>query len=502
MADEVNVEQLQRILVTHAGFRHVRERVGQLVGSPTWWLALPPEQPFWLLRSDQEEQNGAPIGQHRFCLVAMRRAAARCRTSLRPEVFSSSRSSGLAAPLLSHGAMIGGVACCHMARTPSQETLADLALALELVIGGALKEAELDEMNQTVKPRAIALSTVHTVHRLLSATLDLDELLPKMARLCTQILRSRCCSIRLLDERQYLVPKAMVDLSADHAGGGRRLKVGRGVEGWVAKTGNVYFHPRKICVPLVETEVMGTITVSSRGDRPPYTVADREILTTLTEQAVIAIRNAQLYAEQEKLTFGSIQALSSMLDAKSPSTYTHSRGCVELTLAIADQMRLSPEEIRALHFAALLPETGKVGVPESVLLKPTPLTGEERKMLRQRPMRGARIIQSIKMLKPAVPILLYHHERYDGSGYPKGLKREEIPIGARIFAVAEAFDAMVGKRPYRKRMTVEQAITEIQHSSGTQFDGAVVRAFLRVTRQARFRAIVRHMNRGPAPVAP
>lgn len=175
-----------------------------------------------------------------------------------------------------------------------------------------------------------------------------------------------------------------------------------------------------------------------------------------------------------------LEALVTALDAREAETSNHSQRVVRTTLAIATQMGIDKELQRHIARGALLHDIGKIGVPDHVLLKPGKLTDEEWQEMRRHPEIGARILSGIPFLELAVDIVLAHQERWDGMGYPRGLKGEEIPVGARIFAVADAVDAILSDRPYRRGRSIGVARDEISGHSGTQFDPAVVDAFLEI----------------------
>ena len=336
------------------------------------------------------------------------------------------------------------------------------------------------ELNEKVEALSRALSTVHTVHRLLGSTLNLDELLPRVARLCLQVLRSNFCAIFLLDpSKKYLLNRTTVDLTRPKRQSRLRIRFGKGAEGEVAKTGNAIFKKDRLCIPLMDEDVLGVLSVRGKQDGKPYSLFDREILMTLAEQAVIALKNASLYEQQEKLTMDSIRCLAQLLDRKTPGRRRSSGFIVKVALGIAEEMDLSHDERQTLHYAALLHDAGTFAIPEHILSKPSKLTAPEYQMIRQVPATSVEILRPIGALEPVTPIVLHHTERYDGKGYPKGLKGEAIPLGARILAVAKAFEAMTVQRPYRKRMGLSQAIREIKRHEGKQFDPQVVRAFLR-----------------------
>ena len=171
-------------------------------------------------------------------------------------------------------------------------------------------------------------------------------------------------------------------------------------------------------------------------------------------------------------------ALVRALDAREHETSDHSQRVVKYTEAIADRLSVRGPELEEIGRGALLHDVGKIGVPDAVLLKPAKLTPAEWEEMRRHPDIGYQMIQSIPFLSTPATIVLSHQERFDGTGYPRRLRGEEIHIGARIFAVADTLDAMTSDRPYRKGTTFENAVDEIERCAGSQFDPEVVRAFL------------------------
>ena len=368
------------------------------------------------------------------------------------------------------------------------------------------KQEELNRLSASIRPRAIALSTVHTVHRIINSTLNLDELVSRLAHLTAQVLRANRCAIYLVENASnprksarkflaspvqptFIVCKACVGYSKKaRTGPAFRIRLGIGLEGNVAKNAKIILRKNKILVPLIDEDVIGVMHVSHRKDKREFTTFDQEILTTLAEEAVIAIKNAQLYEEQKKVTLGTIQSLAVILGTRveniiAPETF------LRLALKMAEELKLGEDQTQALHYATLLKDTAKIGIPDEILKKPTKLTGEEYRLLREHPMKGAQIVQSFESLRSVVPIVLYSREKYDGTGYPKGLTGEKIPIGARILCLINAFEAIIIGRPYRDRSSLEEALEEILKNSGTQFDPKVVEVFLKVAKTQGFPAL-------------
>lgn len=175
-----------------------------------------------------------------------------------------------------------------------------------------------------------------------------------------------------------------------------------------------------------------------------------------------------------------LEALVTALDARECETGYHSQRVVRFSLAIGEKLDLDARDMDDLARGALLHDIGKIGVPDQILLKPSQLTDDEWVEMRRHPEVGARILSGIAFLEPAAEIVLAHQERWDGKGYPRGLRGEEIPLGARIFAIADTFDAITTDRPYRRGQTIEHALDEIERHAGTQFDPRVVTAALQI----------------------
>jgi response regulator RpfG family c-di-GMP phosphodiesterase len=207
----------------------------------------------------------------------------------------------------------------------------------------------------------------------------------------------------------------------------------------------------------------------------------REEHETLERRVAEATRELNLTLRQLEATYRStLEALGSAIDTRDVGTHSHSRRVRGYTLRMARAHGLPQPEMRDLEHGVLLHDIGKIGIPDSILLKPGPLTPDEWKVMQRHPEIGHQIIKEIPFLKGAVPVVYHHHERWDGTGYPLGLRGEAIPLAARVFAVADAFDAMTFERPYSRALSLEAARHEILRCAGTHFDPAVVATFLAI----------------------
>ncbi len=371
----------------------------------------------------------------------------------------------------------GFVLSCNLKKEPD----AVLAKLFKEFIGAitelAFRTHELHNFYETVHPRAVALSTMHSVHRLVRQSISTEELLPRIARLAAQIVKATDCTIYLMDEaRKYLVPSVSIGEVKKR----QKIKVGKGPEGRSADTGDFILQKNKLAVPLIKDDVAGIMVLENKKDNLPFTRVDLEILKTLSEQAVLAIKNAELFEESEKLTEGSIKSINDMLELNKRTGNINMPFFKTMVRAIARDLEMSAEEVNHVEQATSLLDVGHAGISEKILSKPGKLTKQEFDQIKKHPSIGVRVLGPIHSLKPVLPIILTHHERFDGKGYPEGLKGEEIPLGARIIAIIDAFSAMTSDRPYRKKLSALEALREIEKESGRQFDPRVVKSFIKL----------------------
>jgi response regulator RpfG family c-di-GMP phosphodiesterase len=217
-------------------------------------------------------------------------------------------------------------------------------------------------------------------------------------------------------------------------------------------------------------------------ERRQLLIERREYQAMLEHRVEEATRDLALAFRELQTTYHTtLEALGSALDTRDIGTESHSRRVHGYALAVARECGITDHKVLTdiLH-GVLLHDIGKIGIPDAILLKPGPLTPDEWTIMRRHPEIGRRLIAKIPFLAGAAPIVYHHHEKWDGTGYPEGLKGEAIPLGARVFSVVDAFDAMTCDRPYSKAVSFEAAKAEIRRCSGSQFDPGVVEAFFRV----------------------
>lgn len=283
-----------------------------------------------------------------------------------------------------------------------------------------------------------------------------------------------------------------------------RLKRGQGVAGWVSEHSEAviindvqnderfykgaddtsgFVTKSMICVPIKTKEKFIGVLQAINKKSPPFNASDLELLTALSNQISVAIENARLYDELQETFYETIHALADTLDKRDPYTSGHTKRVNNYSVATGRMLGLSPAELRELRLSALLHDIGKIGIRDSVLLKQDKLSDDEFSLVKMHVVFGAEILSHVRQLKSIVPGVKYHHEKSDGTGYPDGIRDGEIPLAARIIAVADTFDAMTTDRPYRKGLSVDAAFSELKKYAGIQFDPAVVEAFFRAYKE-------------------
>ena len=228
---------------------------------------------------------------------------------------------------------------------------------------------------------------------------------------------------------------------------------------------------------MVRDTIVGYLFVSGRGSGL-FDADDRRLLVQLSDHAAAALEKTALFARLRDDYTKTIAALSVTLDAGERAAHGHSDRVMDYAMATGEEMGLPQDQIEVLRFAGILHDVGKLGIAEEILLKPSNLTDDEMLEVRRHAQIGASILEQIEFLDAITPVVLHHHERWDGEGYPAGLAGEEIPLLARILAVADAFDAMTSERIYKKRLSFRDARRELKRGAGTQFDTGVVDAFI------------------------
>ncbi|MCB4756421.1 MAG: HD domain-containing protein [Elusimicrobia bacterium] len=234
----------------------------------------------------------------------------------------------------------------------------------------------------------------------------------------------------------------------------------------------------RLSVPfLVSGRPLGVFQFVRKG-QDSITQREADLVHLFFRQLALTLENRDMVENREKFYLELVQTLADILDSKDASKEGQTRRARRLAQAIARELELPDEFIYYLEFAALLHDIGKIAIDEQVLKKPGKLTPQEFEIVKKHPELGHKILAPVSLLAPVAPMVLYHQEWFNGKGYPEGLSGEEIPLGARIVAILDAWGAMTCDRPWRKSLTREEAVQEIKRGAGTQFDPKVVDAFL------------------------
>lgn len=340
---------------------------------------------------------------------------------------------------------------------------------------------------------------VRAAHQLGMASLDVDSLLVQLATLLSSFVGVGGLSLKMVDAAEEIVLVRRGDrfkretlygskiLAADGFAS-QALAAGKATvvesldpaaaacPSYVAREG----FKSLVAVPLAAGGQAGVLTVYLGGldGLSPQVL---EMVSTVGGIIAAAVRNSEIVRCIEKNYFTTVEALTAAIEAKDPYTRGHSRRVTRLAVALAERFGLSEADLRDLQYGATLHDVGKIGIRSHILNKTGRLTREEYETIKQHPIIGERIIEGVDFLQGARPIVRSHHERFDGMGYPDGLRDEEIPLMARIAAVADFFDALTSDRPYRKAYSVEETNTIIRQGIGREFDPMVAREFVEIT---------------------
>lgn len=217
--------------------------------------------------------------------------------------------------------------------------------------------------------------------------------------------------------------------------------------------------------------------------RGPKKSGEKARLVVVSNQSAPALPPQLAEEEFPDILLESLRAIIASLEEKDSYTHGHSIRVAEYSVMIAEELGFPEKQVREVEISALFHDIGKIGIPDSILMKPARLTPAEFEIMKSHPVRSAQIMEKISALRDLIPGIRHHHERYDGLGYPDGLQADEIPLYARIILIADTFDAMTSTRPYRLALDKEVAIAELRNCSGTQFDTPLVDAFVRAMRR-------------------
>jgi putative nucleotidyltransferase with HDIG domain len=401
------------------------------------------------------------------------------------------------APLVARGDTLGVLSAVNKlgAEAFSQDEC-ELLEALSSHAAIAIHNAQMYER------QARNAELLNQISRYFQETLDFDSLIQRIFKEVNKAIQAEGQSIWLLDDNGVTVTCRFANGAGADAVMNLKVPVDKSVVGNTITTqqplliADAQQDPRwnrradsktglvtrtLMSVPMVrEGKSIGALQAINKRNSQLFNQDDLSLFTSIASSAALAIENARLFAELQASYDLTLDALTAALDLRDRETEGHSRRVVEFTVRLAKQIGLTENDLIDIRRGALLHDVGKIGVPDRVLLKPGPLDPDERKEIEKHPQSGYEMLLGIRPLEDAIKIVLGHHEKWNGTGYPLKIAGERIPLGARLFAVADVFDALTSDRPYRKAKTYEAARDIIIADGGTHFDPQVVEAFLAV----------------------
>lgn len=382
----------------------------------------------------------------------------------------------------------------------------------EILINTVKRALEKKRLNDQIKEyqRSLELKvreqtkTIFGIYKFanqLNSMDSLEDVVNSVVNFVADFMYSKRVSIMLLDEKgEYLSIKGAIGLEEEIV---RKTKIRRGeaIAGKILETGKAirvddigsmkaesdrYSQYRSFMsfplmqAPLKATNLsLGIINVTNRFGDQPYAEEDLENLDFIADTASVAINNQLKSIEIERSYFRTMKALARAVEEKDRYTRGHSERVKTYAVEMARHLGLPSEITSTIEYACVLHDIGKIGIPDAIIHKDRDLTDEEYTQIKEHPAKGENIIRVIPFLEPAQPIIRHHHERFDGAGYPDGLRGKEIELGARIIAIADTYDAMTTERPYRGPLPKDDVIAVLKEQKGKQFDPELVDIFVR-----------------------
>jgi putative nucleotidyltransferase with HDIG domain len=353
---------------------------------------------------------------------------------------------------------------------------------------------QLASVNQELSEKVHDLNTLNLILQKVDWITSSSDLFSLIVRLCARITPSDEAHFYVMDDtatrptRIASFPTEAEGVGEDGCGCIEEVLTKRMSEGipLLIKDGHNELLCRSgvrslIAIPFkIRQKLFGVLAAIIKEGSVPFTEKDLYYLSFVAKRAGYVIENAALYENIHQNLFATLYAFVEAIEARDPYTKQHSSRVSQLALSIGKEMGCSHEELDLLSFSGHLHDIGKIGIRDNILLKPGPLNEDERHAIKRHPVIGANIIGHVGLMCEEQKIIRHHHERWDGTGYPDGLKGESVPFLSRILSVADIYDAMDSDRAYRKRIAQEVIIKTIEQNAGGQLDEGVVQAFLRV----------------------
>ena len=359
---------------------------------------------------------------------------------------------------------------------------------------------DLEDKNRSLTDAINRLSSLNQLSRMLGMERDRRKIYKMIVSLSAEILQARIGHLLLMDSETDTLHLEYSQGLGENPDSRRQVPLGKGMAGWVAnhnkplliedfsnqdifsaKSSMGYKRKTAISAPIsIGDDVIGVISLINRNNGQAFNEDDMILLATVASETSMALHNALLLEKVQKSYFNMVQSLITAMEAKDIYTRGHSERVTQYSQLIAEQMCLTQGRREVIQKAGVLHDIGKITVELAILNKPATLDQEEYDKIKIHPSVGYKILEPIDFEDDIKLCVLQHHERPDGKGYPNGTRAKDILMEARIMAVADAFDAMTTKRPYRDPMSVQAALVELERCSGTQFDPEVVTSFKKI----------------------
>ena len=352
-------------------------------------------------------------------------------------------------------------------------------------LGNILEQNKLNDKTDELSKQGYIYDSIE------DAPMDNDIIFQKIAELALKLVDGEVCSIMLFDEQDNEFHDKVVKGNTDGVyqnytkSPALKMVFNEVIERKEAILINSNDHPEVapslICAPLmIRNTILGILSIRKKKNREVFNKKDLHHILSLTKRASLNLENKILYESIYFNIMDTLKSLISSIQARDHYTEEHSQRVTDEAVRLAVSMNCSLKDIESLKIAGVLHDVGKIAVPDSILLKAGKLTDEEYMIIKNHPTVGENILKPIMLLDKERRIIQCHHERWDGNGYPLGLKGNDAPYLARILSVADSFDAMTNNRPYRLAMPIEKAIEELVQNKGTQFDPDIVDAYIKI----------------------
>jgi HD-GYP domain-containing protein (c-di-GMP phosphodiesterase class II) len=364
-----------------------------------------------------------------------------------------------------------------------------------------------DSIKQELVSRDQELRHIFKVNSSLISVIPCDQMYDMVTRIAHGLLDTDIVVLRLVDESKnalgvvssYFTGSNMIrelpDIKIGEAISGKAFKIKKALavedidQDPVVRKMKLVKIIRKegarsiLSVPILfQNKPLGVISTYCRRPRI-FTAKEINLMRVFASYVATVLREAEHNRQMHLTYFNTISTLVLTLETRDPYTQGHTERVTKFALLIGAAMGLSQEDINTLRYASEIHDIGKISIPDFILNKPSKLNKLERHMIELHPVKGAQIIGPLEFLKQVIPIVRHHHERFDGTGYPDRLKAKRIPLLARILACADSYDAMTSERPYKSKLSLGQAISEIKRNAGKQFDPEIAALFIKILKQ-------------------